>query len=63
MEDLALARNRSWSRDLFAGFLFAAIPLLFCGVVLIMSAVYSPQPIISWLALAKIIPTSIAHRD
>ena len=58
MEDLALARNPNWSRDLFAGFLFAAIPLLCCGAVLIVSHVYSLQPAISWLALAKIIPAS-----
>ena len=58
MEDLALARNPNWSRDLFAGFLFAAIPLLCCGAVLIMSQVYSLQPTLSWLALAKIIPAA-----
>jgi membrane protease YdiL (CAAX protease family) len=58
MDDLALARNPNWSRDLFAGFLFAAVPLLCCGAVLIMSHVYSLQPTISWLALAKIIPTA-----
>ena len=58
MEDLALARNPNWSRDLFAGFLFAAIPLLCCSAVLIVSHIYSLQPTISWLALAKIIPAS-----
>jgi len=58
MEDLALARNPNWSRDLFAGFLFAAIPLLSFGAILIASHVYSPRSSIDWLALAKIIPAS-----
>ena len=58
MEDLVLARNPNWSRDLFAGFLFAAIPLLCCGAILIALHFYSLQPAVSGLALTKIIPTA-----
>ena len=58
MEDLALARNPNWSRDLFAGFLFAAIPLLSFGTILIASHAYSLHSSNDWLAFAKIIPAS-----
>lgn len=58
MEDLELSKNSHWSRDLFAGFVLAAIPLLCCGAVLVFVDVYSLRPTISWVAFARIIPTS-----
>jgi membrane protease YdiL (CAAX protease family) len=58
MEDLSLTPNPNWSRDLLTGFLFAAIPLLCCGAILIASHFYSLQSDVNWLALAKIIPAA-----
>src|SRR5438876_1437502 len=41
MADLRLAPNSSWGRDVFAGILLSAIPLLCCGALLIAFDVYS----------------------
>jgi len=60
MKDLALARNQHWARDVFAGFLFAAIPLLCCGLVLIATHIYSLRSSVEWIAFAKIVSTSVA---
>ena len=59
LDDLALTRNRHWSRDLAAGFLFAAIPLLCCGALLLALQMYSLRFAITRVALAKIIGASI----
>lgn len=58
IEDLELEANPRWPRDLLAGFLVAAVPLLCCAAVLILIQLYLPRPTIDWLALAQIIPTA-----
>ena len=57
--DLDLERNSHWLRDLFAGFLLAAIPLFCCGALLLALHMYSLRLAITWVALAKIIGTSV----
>lgn len=59
MHDFELAPNPHWKRDLFAGFLLAAIPLFCCGVALVFAGTYSISPTFNWLALAKLVPTSV----
>jgi uncharacterized protein len=57
--DLDLERNSHWLRDLFAGFFLAAIPLFCCGALLLALHIYSLRLTITWVALAKIIGTSV----
>lgn len=52
--DLGLAQNPHWLRDLLAGILFAAIPLLGCGALFVRLHVYSLREAISFPALASI---------
>ncbi len=59
LDDLALKRNGHWSRDLVAGFLFAAAPLLCCGALLITLHIFSLRLAVNWFALAKITGASI----
>jgi uncharacterized protein len=54
LHDLALEPNRHWTRDLSAGFLLAAAPLLCCGAVLLALHFFSPRGTINWFALAKV---------
>lgn len=56
--DLELQSNPLWTRDLLAGFLLAAVPLLCCAAGLILTRLYLPRPAIDWLALAQVIPTA-----
>ena len=58
--DLKLAANPKWRRDLLAGFLFSAVPLLCCGAVLLAVHIFSLRFTISSLALVKIIGASVA---
>jgi uncharacterized protein len=58
--ELGLAPNRHWSRDLISGFLFAAIPLLCCGVVLVLSHGYSLRTSIRWSGMSSVIVASLA---
>ena len=60
MDDLGLAPNSLWRRDLLAGFLLSAIPLLCCGALFIAVHVYSLRQMIAWTALGKIVAASIA---
>jgi membrane protease YdiL (CAAX protease family) len=59
MDDLALAPNSLWARDLFAGILFSAIPLLCCGVLFIAFHIYSLRHSFAWTAFGKIVAASI----
>lgn len=59
MRDFDLVPNPRWQRDLVAGFLLAAVPLLCFGAVLILVGIYSPTPAIHWFAFAKVIPATI----
>jgi len=58
--DLNLAPNPKWRRDLLAGFLFSAVPLLCCGAALLAVHIFSLRFTISSLALVKIIGASVA---
>ena len=60
MTDLDLAPNPRWSRDLLAGFLVAAIPLLCCGAVLVALRFYSLRHVFSWPAFGKTALASMA---
>jgi membrane protease YdiL (CAAX protease family) len=58
-QDLGLAQNRHWLRDLLAGIFFAAIPLLCCGALFVRLHVYSLRETISFSALGSVLLTSI----
>jgi membrane protease YdiL (CAAX protease family) len=60
MDDLGLAPNSLWARDLLAGILLSAIPLLCCGALLIVFHVYSLRHVFAWTAFGKIVAASIA---
>ncbi len=57
--ELGLTRNQHWSRDLFAGFLLAAIPLLCCGAALLLSHGYSFRNSIRWTSTVGVIFASV----
>jgi membrane protease YdiL (CAAX protease family) len=59
-QDLALEPNRHWQRDLLAGFLLAAVPLLCCGAFLIGLHIFSLRSAINWLGLARLAGTVTA---
>jgi len=59
-QDLSLERNQRWSRDLLAGFLLAAIPLLCCGAALLALHIFSLRSAVNWLGLTKIIGAAVA---
>src|SRR5207302_6605289 len=59
-QDLELEPNRHWPRDLVAGFLLAAAPLLCCGIVLLSLHLFSFRHVINWLGLAKVIGAGVA---
>jgi membrane protease YdiL (CAAX protease family) len=60
MADLRLAPNPCWKRDVFAGILFSAIPLLCCGALLMALNVYSIRHNLAWVRLGNVFATSIA---
>ena len=59
MVDLSLAPNRHWKRDVFAGVLLSAIPLLCCGALLIALKIYAFRHSVAWTGFGKILATSI----
>jgi membrane protease YdiL (CAAX protease family) len=59
MADLHLATNTRWSRDVLAGVLLSAIPLICCGVLLIAFHVYFIRHNFAWFQLAKILAASV----
>jgi membrane protease YdiL (CAAX protease family) len=59
MADLGLASNPRWGRDVFAGVLLAAIPLLCCGALLIALDVYSFRHTFAWARFGKMLAASI----
>jgi uncharacterized protein len=59
LQGLGLEPSRHWSRDLLAGFLLAAIPLLCCGACLLALHIFSLRSTVNWLALLKITGASI----
>jgi membrane protease YdiL (CAAX protease family) len=60
MRDLDLVPNPRWLRDLFAGFLLAAIPLLCCGAIVIALHVYSLRSNPNLGGLVKVLGATIA---
>src|SRR5258708_1985937 len=60
MAALQLAPNARWVRDLFAGILFSAIPLLCCGVLFIAFHIYLLRHSFAWIAFGKIVAASLA---
>jgi membrane protease YdiL (CAAX protease family) len=59
MADLQLLPNSRWGRDLFAGMLLSAIPLLCCGALLIALDVYSFRHTFAWTRFGKMLAASI----
>ena len=57
--ELGLVPNAHGSRDLLAGFLLAAIPLLCCAAVLLLSHGYSIRNSIRWAAASGVISASL----
>ena len=55
LADLQLEKNRRWSRDLVAGFIFSAVPLLCCGAILLATPVYSLRGAVNWPGVFKMV--------
>src|SRR5207253_4248209 len=53
-----LAPNPRWARDVSVGFLLAALPILCCGVFLVMSGNYTIRAQVAWSALAAVTLTA-----
>ena len=60
MADLGLASNLRWGRDLCAGVVFSAIPLLCSGALLIAFHAYSFRHAIAWSRFGKLLAASMA---
>jgi membrane protease YdiL (CAAX protease family) len=60
MADLGLTSNSRWRRDLCAGVVLSAIPLLCCGALLIEFDAYSFRHTIAWSRFGKLLAASIA---
>jgi membrane protease YdiL (CAAX protease family) len=58
--DLGLERNSHWGRDLGAGVVVAAIPLLLCGILLIALHIYAFRHSFAWARFGKMLAASIA---
>jgi membrane protease YdiL (CAAX protease family) len=58
LNDLQLSRNAHGWRDLFAGFILSATPLLCCGAILLASPIFSLRGAINWAAFAKVAAAS-----
>lgn len=56
--DLGLEPNPHWLRDLAAGFLLSALPVLVCEIVLVQSGVYSMRDNSDWEAVGKVTLTA-----
>jgi CAAX protease family protein len=60
LDDLGLAPNPHWLRDVGAGVLLSVIPLLFCGALLIASHVYSFRHVFVWPRFGKVLLAAIS---
>jgi membrane protease YdiL (CAAX protease family) len=60
MADLGLTNNPRWGRDLCAGVVLSAIPLLCCGALLIALHAYSFRHAIAWSRFGKLLAATIA---
>src|SRR5213593_647398 len=59
MGDLGLAPNPRWGRDLCAGAVLSAIPLLCCGALLIAFHIYLIRHTFAWSRFGKLLLASI----
>ncbi|MEY2439578.1 MAG: protease family protein [Verrucomicrobiota bacterium] len=59
LRDLGLEPDPQWRRHLAAGFLFALVPLLCCGGLLIAAHVYSLRSTIQWSALGSTLAAAV----
>ena len=57
--DLALESNPHWLRDVMAGFVLSATPLLCCGAIVIALHVYSLRHAIDAAALARVVGSAL----
>jgi membrane protease YdiL (CAAX protease family) len=57
--DLGLAPNSDRTRDLFAGFLLATIPLLCCAAILLLTHGYSIRNSVRWSATGSVVIASL----
>jgi len=60
MADLGLTSDPRWGRDLGAGIVLSAIPLLCCGALLIAFHAYSFRHVIAWSRFGKLLAASMA---
>jgi membrane protease YdiL (CAAX protease family) len=59
MADLRLVPNCRWRRDVLAGILLAAIPLLCCGALLIAFNIYSFRHTFAWARFGKVLTATL----
>jgi uncharacterized protein len=59
LDDLQLAPNPHRWRDIIAGLLLSAVPLLICGAVLIALPLFSIRAAINWPAVAKVAAAAV----
>src|SRR5437660_5209989 len=55
LSDLQLVPDLHWRRNLLAGFLLSATPLVCCGAFLIASPIFSVRGAINWAAVHKVV--------
>jgi membrane protease YdiL (CAAX protease family) len=60
LRDLGLERNRRWGRDLLAGLIMAAGPLLLCAAALIALHVFTLRHSLGWARLLSVLGAAIA---
>lgn len=56
--DLGLVRNEKRARDLAAGFLLSALPLVCCAVILVFAGIYRLREEVPWLPVASVALTA-----
>jgi len=59
VEDLQLSRNSHRWRDVSAGFILSAAPLLCCGAILLASPIFAVRGAINWPGFFKVIPAAL----
>lgn len=59
LADLGLAPNSRWGRDFCAGVVVSAVPLIFCGILLIAMHIYAFRHSFAWARFGKMLAASI----
>ena len=59
LADLGLAPNSRWGRDFCAGVAVSAVPLIFCGILLIAMHIYAFRHSFAWARFGKMLAASI----